>query len=123
MYLCVVISIFGSLCELLFDCGCFFFFFKQKTAYDMRSSDWSSDVCSSDLSWGMGLDRRPVEKMTRARERHQRPKRSSENIWCRKQKCSKQQFVPRLHLFFTRVRSSFTTPAGCATSGSAPACR
>src|SRR3546814_4963472 len=26
-----------------------FFFFKQKTAYDMRSSDWSSDVCSSDL--------------------------------------------------------------------------
>src|SRR3546814_2023978 len=26
-----------------------FFFFKQRTAYDMRSSDWSSDVCSSDL--------------------------------------------------------------------------
>src|SRR3546814_7770561 len=32
MYLCVV-----------------FFFFKQKTAYEMRISDWSSDVCSSDL--------------------------------------------------------------------------
>src|SRR3546814_6190631 len=30
---------------------CFiFFFFKQKTAYEMRISDWSSDVCSSDLS-------------------------------------------------------------------------
>src|SRR3546814_10010820 len=28
-----------------------FFFFKQKTAYEMRISDWSSDVCSSDL-WG-----------------------------------------------------------------------
>src|SRR3546814_20744772 len=27
---------------------CFFFFFKQKTAYEMRISDWSSDVCSSD---------------------------------------------------------------------------
>src|SRR3546814_1136904 len=27
-----------------------FFFFKQKTAYDVRISDWSSDVCSSDLS-------------------------------------------------------------------------
>src|SRR3546814_7797514 len=27
----------------------YFFFFKQKTAYDMRISDWSSDVCSSDL--------------------------------------------------------------------------
>src|SRR3546814_9382027 len=29
--------------------GCCFFFFKQKTAYEMRISDWSSDVCSSDL--------------------------------------------------------------------------
>src|SRR3546814_19922129 len=29
----------------------FFFFFKQKTAYEMRISDWSSDVCSSDLTW------------------------------------------------------------------------
>src|SRR3546814_4123477 len=28
-----------------------FFFFKQKTAYEMRISDWSSDVCSSDLAW------------------------------------------------------------------------
>src|SRR3546814_3578207 len=27
-----------------------FFFFKQKTAYEMRISDWSSDVCSSDLA-------------------------------------------------------------------------
>src|SRR3546814_6631734 len=31
-------------------CLLFFFFFKQKTAYEMRISDWSSDVCSSDLS-------------------------------------------------------------------------
>src|SRR3546814_20447947 len=30
----------------------FFFFFKQKTAYEMRISDWSSDVCSSDLGLG-----------------------------------------------------------------------
>src|SRR3546814_12495841 len=30
-------------------CVCCFFFFKQKTAYEMRISDWSSDVCSSDL--------------------------------------------------------------------------
>src|SRR3546814_6147853 len=29
----------------------FFFFFKQKTAYEMRISDWSSDVCSSDLAF------------------------------------------------------------------------
>src|SRR3546814_5762513 len=30
-------------------CGELVFFFKQKTAYEMRISDWSSDVCSSDL--------------------------------------------------------------------------
>src|SRR3546814_2937020 len=33
-----------------------FFFFKQKTAYEMRISDWSSDVCSSDLSGRPWLD-------------------------------------------------------------------
>src|SRR3546814_2383817 len=32
-----------------FVCGYLFLFFKQKTAYEMRISDWSSDVCSSDL--------------------------------------------------------------------------
>src|SRR3546814_2222099 len=32
----------------------FFFFFKQKTAYEMRISDWSSDVCSSDLGEDAG---------------------------------------------------------------------
>src|SRR3546814_18877861 len=35
-----------------------FFFFKQKTAYEMRISDWSSDVCSSDL--------RETEELVRA---------------------------------------------------------
>src|SRR3546814_15231923 len=37
---------------LQYDVCCvyfYFFFFKQKTAYEMRISDWSSDVCSSDL--------------------------------------------------------------------------
>src|SRR3546814_1505665 len=34
---------------MLYYCSVFFFFFKQKTAYEMRISDWSSDVCSSDL--------------------------------------------------------------------------
>src|SRR3546814_10091900 len=37
MFVCIYVNIFG------------FFFFKQKTAYEMRISDWSSDVCSSDL--------------------------------------------------------------------------
>src|SRR3546814_8380274 len=34
-----------------------FFFFKQKTAYEMRISDWSSDVCSSDLRLQHDLER------------------------------------------------------------------
>src|SRR3546814_8213244 len=34
---------------ICFEFVCVFFFFKQKTAYEMRISDWSSDVCSSDL--------------------------------------------------------------------------
>src|SRR3546814_16416693 len=35
----------------------YFFFFKQKTAYEMRISDWSSDVCSSDLFVGEVIQR------------------------------------------------------------------
>src|SRR3546814_17381142 len=34
---------------------CYFFCFKQKTAYEMRISDWSSDVCSSDLAQQGGV--------------------------------------------------------------------
>src|SRR3546814_146288 len=38
-----------------------FFFFKQKTAYEMRISDWSSDVCSSDLFAGSQTNTRAVD--------------------------------------------------------------
>src|SRR3546814_7600507 len=43
--------IFSYILMIVFACRFvfFFFFFKQKTAYEMRISDWSSDVCSSDL--------------------------------------------------------------------------
>src|SRR3546814_2918327 len=37
-----------------------FFLCKQKTAYDMRISDWSSDVCSSDLHFGPRLQDQPL---------------------------------------------------------------
>src|SRR3546814_11410582 len=43
--------------QLCVCCFCFFVF-KQKTAYEMRISDWSSDVCSSDLMSRMTLCRR-----------------------------------------------------------------
>src|SRR3546814_7546319 len=42
----------------------FVFFFKQKTAYEMRISDWSSDVCSSDL----GQCNAPARGRSRARQ-------------------------------------------------------
>src|SRR3546814_6684271 len=48
MMLCVVVTV----CVLTYDewkRSFMFFFFKQKTAYEMRISNWSSDVCSSDL--------------------------------------------------------------------------
>src|SRR3546814_5041770 len=46
-----------------------FFFFKQKTAYEMRISDWSSDVCSSDL---LDLARRNALDIHLGQRRHQR---------------------------------------------------
>src|SRR3546814_3358416 len=52
----------------------FFFFFKQKTAYEMRISDWSSDVCSSDLDAPVaGCRRRRHRRIAvEAEERHGR---------------------------------------------------
>src|SRR3546814_2426167 len=41
---------------------CLCFFFKQKTAYEMRISDWSSDVCSSDLAGRRRPDERADEE-------------------------------------------------------------
>src|SRR3546814_20161662 len=48
-----------SIVSLVFSFYCLpiFFFFKQKTAYEMRISDWSSDVCSSDLHHEQGEER------------------------------------------------------------------
>src|SRR3546814_7173997 len=45
-----------------------FFFFKQKTAYEMRISDWSSDVCSSDLLSALGVEARSDEERRRYAE-------------------------------------------------------
>src|SRR3546814_11248751 len=52
---------------------CVVFFFKQKTAYEMRISDWSSDVCSSDLRHRgdqamRGRDSRPGRRNSQGRE-------------------------------------------------------
>src|SRR3546814_15337806 len=52
---------------------CLFFFFKQKTAYEMRISDWSSDVCSSDLEAAY-----PTQRVARVptRRTHRRAERN-----------------------------------------------
>src|SRR3546814_2454226 len=45
-----------------------FFFFKQKTAYEMRISDWSSDVCSSDLTGRIARMRLQARRTARLSE-------------------------------------------------------
>src|SRR3546814_16251796 len=52
-----------------------FCFFKQKTADEMRISDWSSDVCSSDLqpSKAVPLSLRPIELKMRVEQEHRAP--------------------------------------------------
>src|SRR3546814_7585235 len=55
----------------------FLVFFKQKTAYEMRISDWSSDVCSSDLSGETGTERN-LFGADRRRHRTHSPARGSE---------------------------------------------
>src|SRR3546814_10399206 len=52
-----------------------FFFFKQKTAYEMRISDWSSDVCSSDLVRAYRL---PELETVQTLDQH-RPEREAED--------------------------------------------
>src|SRR3546814_5393410 len=47
--------------SIFLACLFFLFFFKQKTAYEMRISDWSSDVCSSDLDILALLDVRALQ--------------------------------------------------------------
>src|SRR3546814_8183112 len=51
-------------------CFLFFLFFKQKTAYEMRISDWSSDVCSSDLN--MAYNHPHQQGMQHAKRNHER---------------------------------------------------
>src|SRR3546814_2374289 len=48
-----MVALVSCSCSWFFVCC---FFVKQKAAYEMRISDWSSDVCSSDLAFAAGLD-------------------------------------------------------------------
>src|SRR3546814_1625509 len=69
----------------------FFFFFKQKTAYEMRISDWSSDVCSSDLTDRCSFGIPPPLPTVNC---HQRP------VWA-----TGEYFPNRLQIFLASCRS------------------
>src|SRR3546814_4813807 len=68
--------------SLSFIYSVLFFFFKQKTAYEMRISDWSSDVCSSDLRpfFGLGRQRNPESGDSRTPNLRQRNPESSASV-------------------------------------------
>src|SRR3546814_8425257 len=53
-------------------CCSVFFFFKQKTAYEMRISDWSSDVCSSDLARDMHRQQTRADRVVIVTQQAQR---------------------------------------------------
>src|SRR3546814_6047178 len=80
--------------RLLWGVYLLFFFFKQKTAYEMRISDWSSDVCSSDL--GVSPHPRSAYEVTSSitpgelRNEADRPRRALREIGrasCRERVC------------------------------------
>src|SRR3546814_9400359 len=62
--------------------GGVFFFFKQKTAYEMRISDCSSDVCSSDL-----LNSNPLNMAWLAKRLRQQPTIPKSTLWAGSRKC------------------------------------
>src|SRR3546814_2014603 len=95
-----------------------FFFFKQKTAYEMRISDWSSDVCSSDLHAAVGkrfryryrrrsgsgaAECRHVVARVARRRRNRRPRESRFRATCGREKEMLYQFPTLLAALLTLV--------------------
>src|SRR3546814_17363083 len=101
-----------------------FFLFKQKTAYDMRISDWSSDVCSSDLH------RRPAGGAGSPRRHHLRSARTvprKNDIWVHRQPVSHRspasllrQRAASLHPSGRGHSEAVTGPAGICIQGWRP---
>src|SRR3546814_7638894 len=105
MFFCVYFLFFLLCCFFFFYYIFLFFFFKQKTAYEMRISDWSSDVCSSDLRTSLLTSRSrsmSTASMPDAAARRRRPSSISNVSRCcavRRGHCSAR--TPR------RVRSAW----------------
>src|SRR3546814_12178778 len=91
-----------------------FFFFKQKTAYEMRISDWSSDVCSSDLC--PASRRRPCSNIcptTLCCSSTKATRRSRRSVRCRRAKIGRASCRERLcpYLSISLVGVPFTNTA------------
>src|SRR3546814_973539 len=72
----------------------YFFFFKQKTAYELRISDWSSDVCSSDLAARAGERSRCLRHKLRViRELHPRGQLRREVTTLLRQACGGRGYL------------------------------
>src|SRR3546814_20424850 len=93
----------------MFSEFCLFFFFKQKTAYEMRISDWSSDVCSSDLN---SDGQRQVDRPGHGeREDRGPPSPAHQNS-----RCTFRHFVPSSDASPMVRHRSDGTPGGSACS-------
>src|SRR3546814_5916448 len=90
----------------------YFFFFKQKTAYEMRISDWSSDVCSSDLGrqHRRGAAGRPLPGRLPQTRRHDAPRARRRAAW---------RPVPVRHHLRRAARNARAVRPGCAGGWSA----
>src|SRR3546814_1552654 len=83
-----------------------FFLFKQKTAYEMRISDWSSDVCSSDLKETMPLGRERLVTFPSGLRHEIEKGGKSKRQRCRKeQRQEPSQVAPRTDIRFVRKNS------------------
>src|SRR3546814_2665368 len=89
-----------------------FFFFKQKTAYEMRISDWSSDVCSSDLTPVTDTRTLPATKPQPCR--WVQTDRASHEAWARLS-ASNPKAGALLHLLAARVGDNNAVEIGRAS--------
>src|SRR3546814_7514570 len=81
---------------------CLFFFFKQKTAYEMRISDWSSDVCSSDLLEAAELAERDHREAAWLLIGHAFGERGAQRRVARRIGKARKQSRRRRHIMFAR---------------------
>src|SRR3546814_6892871 len=93
-----------------------FFFFKQKTAYEMRISDWSSDVCSSDLL----LARRPINTPVPAPQENML-KHGIDRLAARAQLASNPfrqlRAIHPLHAVISKMDQDLRTMPSCCPTG------